>query len=79
MQVQPKAAAPETVEVEVLRSFQNHERKVLPKGATATLPRLFALEMHAANKVRIVERPEPAPAKPKGDDDRGAKGGRNAA
>jgi hypothetical protein len=38
---------------------------VLEKGVTATLPRLFALEMKAANKVEFVEdAPAPAPTPP---------------
>jgi hypothetical protein len=60
-----KPAQPETLKVHVLRSFQDHQRKVLEKGVTATLPRLFALEMKAANKVEFVEdAPAPAPTPP---------------
>jgi hypothetical protein len=58
---QPNQAPPKTLEVKVVRSFMNHERRVLKAGERATLPRIFALEMKAANKVEIIE---PAPAAP---------------
>ncbi len=73
---QEKLALPKTLSVLVLRAFTNHERKVLEKGERAVLPRIFALEMKAANKVVIVEdappvaatepapAPDPAPEKP---------------
>lgn len=62
MQAQAKAAPPQTLTVRVLRAFQDHERKVRAKDETVVLPRLFALEMKAANKAEIVE--ERAPAAP---------------
>jgi hypothetical protein len=62
MQAQAKAAPPQTLKVRVLRAFQDHERKVRQKDETVELPRLFALEMKAANKAEII--PEPAPAAP---------------
>ena len=61
MQMQ-KPAQPATVKVKVLRSFQDHQRKVLAKDSLAELPRLFALEMKAANKVEFVPEVEPTPA-----------------
>jgi len=58
-----KPAQPETVRVRVLRSFQDHQRNVQEKNATPLLPRLFALEMKAANKVEFIEE-APAPTPP---------------
>lgn len=45
---------PATQKVKVLRSFTNHERKVLEKNTETTLPLAFAREMKAANKVEFV-------------------------
>lgn len=61
---------PAEVEVEVLRPFTDHKRQVVKKGERHKLPRIFALEMRAANKVKFVD-PAPtqsAPVAPKGDD-----------
>ena len=67
-------AKPAEVQVEVLRNFQDHRRQILKKGSKTTLPRLFAIEMQAANKVRILpegskEKPTPDPDPGAGDDD----------
>lgn len=79
---------PATLEVEVLRSFMNVDCKPTKVGDRLTLPRVFALEMKAANKVRLIEADEPAPEtaqpekqaeKPKADGYGSKKGGRDAA
>lgn len=63
MRAKQPGAQPETVKVKVLRDFQNHRREILKKGdSEATLPRLFAIEMQAANKVKILQT-EPEPVK----------------
>lgn len=62
--MQPIPKQPTTLRVKVLRNFQNHERKILEKGSEATLPRIFALEMKAANKVEIIEEAAPTQAAP---------------
>ena len=59
---QKPAQAPQTLKVEVLRAFY-FEGKVQAKGSEPTLPRVFALEMAAAHKVRVVVE-EPAKAEP---------------
>lgn len=81
----PKAnAQPEILKVKVLRNFQDHRRQILKADTEATLPRLFALEMQAANKVTILtDEPEKEPAEPVKDpaEDKtkaGKKGDRNA-
>lgn len=55
-----KPTPPATVKVKVLRSFQDHQRQILKVNALTELPRIFALEMHAAGKVHILP-DEPAP------------------
>lgn len=72
MRAKQPGEKPADVEVEVLRDFQDHRRQILKKDSKATLPRLFAIEMQAANKVRILpeepepaKTPEPAPKEPK--------------
>lgn len=52
-------APPATLRVKVLRAFQDHERKIQQKDAILTVPRLFGLELKAANKVEIL--PEDPP------------------
>ena len=47
----------------MLRAFY-FEGKVQAKGSEPTLPRVFALEMAAAHKVRVVVEEEPAKAEP---------------
>lgn len=66
MQAPKQAAAPTTLRVRVLRSFQDHQRKVLKAGEIAELPRIFALEMQAANKAQLAppEPPEPNAEEP---------------
>lgn len=46
--------------VRVMRAFYYHG-KPIEKGSTGELPKLFALEMRAANKVEFIDE---APAKP---------------
>lgn len=90
MKAPQPGAQPTTLKVRVLRSFLDHRREILKPGSEAELPRVFALEMAAANKVAILKEPEapPAPApvapvaalseeKPRGTGDK--KGVRNAA
>jgi hypothetical protein len=61
--MQQKPALPQTLKVRVLRAFTDHKRQVLAKDSTAELPRVFALEMAAANKAEILkDEPAPAPA-----------------
>jgi hypothetical protein len=77
-------AQPTTLKVKALRSFY-FSGKPIPVNTEVELPRVFALEMHAANKVQILPSPEPvAPSfevapevKPKPEN--GKKGGRHAA
>lgn len=80
MQQQPKP--PATLKVRVLRSFQDHQRNILrpdPRGREVhELPRVFALEMKAANKVEIVAEPAPEPAPEPDKKPNGKKGGRDA-
>lgn len=49
----PKSQPPETVMTKVLRPFY-YGSKVIPRDSRQELPRLFALEMRAANKVEIL-------------------------
>lgn len=82
-----KPTLPQTLDVEVVRSFMNIDRKPTKVGETVTLPRVFALEMIAANKAKLVakdeaviESPKPATAeKPSNGGDGKKGGGRNAA
>jgi len=60
MQAQ-KPAQPATLKGEVVRAFY-YQGKLLKVGEKLELPRIFALEMHAANKLRI-ETAAPAPEK----------------
>jgi hypothetical protein len=62
MQANPlKPKLPETLKVKVVRAFMfNRERQEV--GSTPTLPRVFALEMQAANKVELLPEAPPAPA-----------------
>lgn len=60
MQAPKPPAPPPTLRVRVLRAFQNHERTILAPGTEAVLPRVFALEMHAANKCALL--PDALPA-----------------
>lgn len=55
-------AQPTVLRVKVLRAFQDHRRQTTKVDSEIELPRLFALEMRAANKVQIL--PEQAPAAP---------------
>lgn len=64
MQAPKQAAAPSTLRVRALRAFQDHERKVLKPGDIKELPRIFALEMQAANKVELAPLEEPAAEAP---------------
>lgn len=80
MKAQQPATQPATVRVRVLRAFQDHRGKVLDKESETDLPRLFALEMQAANKAKIIPAPDPATsaaAKPSADG--GRKGDSNHA
>ena len=61
MQAQ-KPAPPATLKGEVVRAFY-YQGKLLEVGAKVELPRIFALEMHAANKLRFIEKAAPAPEK----------------
>lgn len=61
MQAAKPAAPPSTLRVKVLRQFQDHQRNILAVGSVAELPRIFALEMQAANKCHVVK-DEPPPA-----------------
>ena len=66
MQAQPQQQQPKTLNVRVLRPFY-FEGKPTKVDQTITLPRVFALEMKAANKAEIIadESPrKPEPAKP---------------
>jgi hypothetical protein len=58
MQATPPNAPVKTLEVKVLRNFQGLERKLHTAGEVLTLPRVFALEMIAANKVELMPGPE---------------------
>src|SRR5262245_53427688 len=67
MRAQQPDPPPANIKSRLLRSFPDQLRQVLVVGTTAELPRLFALEMKAANKVEfLVEAPvvvdEPKPA-----------------
>lgn len=62
MQVQKPGAQPANVKVKILRAFY-YQGKPLAKDEIVTIPRLFALEMAAANKAEIIN-PEPAPREP---------------
>lgn len=53
--MQPQKPQPTTIKVQALRNFQNHERKICEKGGVHTLPRIFALEMIAANKAKKLD------------------------
>lgn len=73
----PASAASPTVEFVVERAFY-FEGKVLEKGKTVPLPRVFAIEMEAAHKghIKVIEvkpaqpaAPTAAPAPAKGKDD----------
>jgi hypothetical protein len=59
---QQESKEPTHLKVRVLRAFMGHERKVLPKDWEGDLPRVFALEMKAANKVEFIEAPKPEAA-----------------
>lgn len=66
MQQQAKTALPATLKVKVLRAFTDHRRQILKPAAPGKdevheLPRVFALEMKAANKVAIVDDAAPTP------------------
>ena len=62
MIAQKQAQAPQTAKVVVLRAFY-FQGEVQAVKSTPTLPRVFALEMAAANKVKLIEdeaaKPEP--------------------
>lgn len=60
MKAEVKQNAPAVEQFEVTRSFY-YEGKVMEQGSTYTLPRLFAIEMQAAKKGRIIPKVEPAP------------------
>jgi len=64
MQQAKPAQQPTTQKVRVLRSFY-YQGKAVEKNETVTLPRIFAAEMKAANKVAFVadeaEKPAAAP------------------
>lgn len=81
MQQQPKSAPPANVQFAVSRAFY-YQGKVCKAGETHTLPRLFALEMEAAHKGKIVkEEAGPVAAAVSGEKSAGAdakKGERNA-
>jgi len=62
MQAQKPNAPPATLRVKVLRQFQDHRKQILPVGSESDLPRVFALEMHAANKCALLPEPEPVAA-----------------
>jgi len=60
-----KEAVMQEIKVKILRAFIDHQKKVVRVGDTVTLPKIFALEMIAANKAERVEEPVvPAPAAP---------------
>lgn len=61
MQATQKRALPETLKVEVLRSFYFHGKPV-PARAEIELPYLFAREVIAANKAKIIEEKKPEAA-----------------
>lgn len=69
MQAQQKAPQPQTLTVLVERAFY-YKGEVQKVGSKPTLPRVFALEMKAANKVSLISEPAPVaasaaePAKP---------------
>lgn len=54
---------PQTLGGKVLRPFY-YQGKVLEKGKSYELPRVFALEMKAANKFEISNEPDPVSAGP---------------
>ena len=58
MIAQKPAQMPETAKVEVLRAFY-YDGEVQAVKSTPTLPRVFALEMVAARKVKIIEEEPP--------------------
>lgn len=60
MQQQKAAQQNQMQEVRVLRAFY-YQGKPIEKDSVVKLPKLFAVEMRAANKVEFVE---PAPAAP---------------
>lgn len=65
---QQKAAQQNPVQkVRVLRAFY-YQGKPIEKGSVVELPKLFAVEMRAANKVEFVEPAPAAPAEPEKSD-----------
>jgi hypothetical protein len=54
----------QTKKVRVLRAFTDHTKKVVKVGDTVELPKVFALEMIAANKAAPVEEPAPVAKEP---------------
>lgn len=55
MQAQQARAQPQTARV--LRAFY-FDGKAVPVGETIELPRIFALEMKAANKIEFIDPPK---------------------
>lgn len=78
-QTQPRAQQPQTLKVKVLRAFY-YQGKAVDVNSTVALPRVFALEMAAANKAALVTEAEKpaAPASTSAKSAEEKKGDRNA-
>jgi hypothetical protein len=78
MKAPQPGAQPTTLKVRVLRAFYFSGKSIAVK-TELELPRLFALEMQAANKVELVKEEAPPPAaQPKQAEPTDKKGDRNA-
>lgn len=70
-------AAPQFLKGTVERAFY-YQGKVLPKGSTCELPKVFALEMRAAGKFTVDNDQAPQPKAEKAEEPRGKKGAKDA-